>query len=117
MHHALKNYEEIFPVISQARVQSDGTKKVDTSLYSGSGGVTFIESKLGNNQRFEESLNANIGLALVKRAESCPSYFMSNAGLYTIGAIQYHKQKEIEKRDRMIEKLRDVYERLVSDEE
>ncbi len=104
----------MYPVISQARLQSDGTKKVDTSIYTGTCGVTFIESKLGNTQRFEESLNSNIGVAQgkSKKAESCPSYFQSIAGLYTIGAIEYHKLKDIEKRDRMIENLKEAYDRL-----
>ena len=39
-------YEANFPEISKHRVYSDGNHKVDTSFYTGSGGVAYVYSKL-----------------------------------------------------------------------
>ena len=39
-------YEANFPQISKYRIYSDGNQKVDTSFYTGSGGVTYVYCKL-----------------------------------------------------------------------
>lgn len=41
-----KEYDEQFDTISTKRVFSDGTDKIDTSFYTGSGGIVYVYFKL-----------------------------------------------------------------------
>ena len=82
-------YEANFPQISKYRVYSDGSHKVDTSFYTGSGGVAYVYSKAyallkPNDQgkdmkdRFDECFSVNLDLiesGKSKRAFECPSYY------------------------------------------
>ena len=110
---------------------SDGNHKVDTSFYTGSGGVAYVYSKLATllkptdqgkdlQDRFGECFSVNLDLiesGKSKRAFECPSFYQSAAGLYTLGAIHWHETGDHEKSKKMVESLVAMHEMLSSEEQ
>jgi hypothetical protein len=97
-------------------------------MYTGSGGVVFVYLNLFKlykdsvkseifKARFLEAFNVNLHLiesGKCKRALSCPSFFHSVSGLYTVGALFFEEVKDEEKRDEMVGKLvGDFYNTLI----
>lgn len=51
----LEDYESNFDKISKRKLYSDGKSKIDTSIYTGSGGVVFTYYKLWSYFSYKSS--------------------------------------------------------------
>ena len=101
--------------------------KIDTSLYTGSGGVAFAYYKLAKHfkgtehgehyaSRFSECLKLNMELVdsgKCRKGYSAPSFLQSAAGLYTTGFLYYTQVEIIEaKANTMIDYILTIYTML-----
>ncbi|CDW91116.1 lanc-like protein 2 [Stylonychia lemnae] len=122
-----KTFDDQYETISLRRVFSDNKQNTDTSIYTGSGGVVYTYYQIMKylnlvkeqkdllehvSLRFQESLELNIKMieeGRCKKGLKNPSFFQSVAGLYTIGALHYHEQKNQKEQERMLDKLLEHY--------
>ena len=118
----IKDYEDRYPILSTKRLQSNEKVKTDPSLYTGSGGTSFVYLKLyihatdekekaHYKERFLTCLNHNIEVGK-GRGDSCPSFFQSGAGLFTVGALFYQDTGDKDGVEAMVKELVDMYEAM-----